>query len=193
MENMARQIHGPEQTSHGSHTFLTTIIVFVVRPTCWQVAVMSAMEKDILDFTPRRLLLWSARTETTVTVFRPAFYGLDNVDRERPALYVGNHTIYGTLDTPLIYTTLYREKHRAARSGRQLSPRRVPVWRDILTQSGTVPGTRENCAPDGNSEHVLGYFRAVGVKSQNAKAKNTNSPGKPVPVCALWRSNIGAR
>lgn len=117
---------------------------------------MSAMEKDILDFTPPPLATVERALKLRSMYFDPHFYGLDNVDRERPALYVGNHTIYGTLDAPLIYATLYREKNIVLRSLGDSFHWKVPVWRDILTQSGTVPGTRENCARLMEAgEHVL--------------------------------------
>lgn len=41
--------------------------------------------------------------------FDPVFMGLDRPDLRRPALWVGNHTLYGMLDTPLPYEHLYRE------------------------------------------------------------------------------------
>lgn len=115
-----------------------------------------AMEKDILDFTPPSLATVERALKLQSVYFDPRFYGLDNVDRERPALYVGNHTIYGSLDAPLIYATLYREKNIVLRSLGDSFHWKVPLWRNILTDGGAVPGTRENCARLMEAgEHIL--------------------------------------
>ena len=64
----------------------------------------------LLAFTPPPLKriqqgLWLQRQW-----FDPVFTGLDNVDKSKPALYVGNHTLYGTLDAPLMLLGLYQHK-----------------------------------------------------------------------------------
>ena len=75
----------------------------------------------------------------------PRFYGLGNVPRDRPILLVGNHTVMGLLDVPVMFLEL------RARHGLRLRPLGdrlhflIPGWRDLLRAFGTVEGTRENC------------------------------------------------
>lgn len=117
---------------------------------------MSAMEKDILDFTPPPLATVERALKLQSMYFDPRFYGLDNVDPDRPALYVGNHTIYGSLDAPLIYATLYREKNIVLRALGDSFHWKVPFWRDIMDRGGAVEGTRENCSRLMQAgEHIL--------------------------------------
>ncbi|QDK97527.1 acyltransferase family protein [Acinetobacter tandoii] len=77
--------------------------------------------------------------------FDPVFLNTDQLDMSKPALFVGNHTLYGLLDVPLILEHL-REKHGIHL--RSLGDRMhfyVPLWKDILTKGGMVLGTPENC------------------------------------------------
>jgi len=92
------------------------------------------------DIAAARLLLEPWRLLTA-----PCFYGVDRVPRDRPCLFVGNHTLMGVLDVPLMLLGLY------ARTGIVVRPLgdhvhfRVPLWRDLLGRFGTVDGTRDNC------------------------------------------------
>lgn len=77
--------------------------------------------------------------------FRPEFIGLNNLDLERPALFVGNHTRYGLLDVPLMLEHLYVHRGLFLRSLGDHGHFAVPVWRDWLVGNGMVLGTPENC------------------------------------------------
>jgi len=77
--------------------------------------------------------------------FSPKFYGMDNVDPERPALFVANHTIYGVLDVPLYAIELYHKKGIFIRGLADHFHYKVPFWRDFLSWIGAVRGTPENC------------------------------------------------
>jgi 1-acyl-sn-glycerol-3-phosphate acyltransferase len=75
----------------------------------------------------------------------PRFYGLENVPADRPVLLVGNHTLMGVLDVPLMLLGLL--EHRGVRA-RPLGDHihfAIPGWRDLLRLFGTVEGTPENC------------------------------------------------
>ncbi|CBL47145.1 putative acyltransferase [gamma proteobacterium HdN1] len=102
-------------------------------------------ERDILDFTPPSLAQMERALKLQSVYFDPQFFGWENIDRDRPALYVGNHTIYGTLDAPLIYLALYREKGVIPRFLGDSFHWKVPVWGKLLTDSGAVEGNRKNC------------------------------------------------
>ena len=77
---------------------------------------------------------------------RPTFEGLELVPDDRPLLFVGNHTLFGLLDVPLLIAQLYQEKGIFLRALGDHAHFKIPVWRDLLTRFGTVDGTRENCA-----------------------------------------------
>lgn len=90
--------------------------------------------------------------------FKPQFIGLDHISPMDPALLVGNHTIYGMLDGPLLFEKLYESKGIVLRSLGDHMHFKVPFWRDILRQGGAVPGTRDNCARLMEAgEHILVY------------------------------------
>lgn len=78
--------------------------------------------------------------------FRYSFYGLENIEPQKPALYIGNHTMFGTLDGPLMVAGLYEKTGLYLRSLGDHFHFQVPGWRDAITRFGAVPGTRENCA-----------------------------------------------
>jgi 1-acyl-sn-glycerol-3-phosphate acyltransferase len=113
---------------------------------------------DIAQFDPPSLDAVERATALARLYFRPQYVGLDNVNAAQPALYVSNHTIYGVLDSPLLYEKLYKEKGIVLRSLGDHLHFDVPVWRDILQRGGTVPGTPENCARLMQAgEHILVY------------------------------------
>ncbi len=118
----------------------------------------ATVKKDIVHFDPPSLDAVEKVTAFARFYFSPQYFGLENVDARQPALYVSNHTIYGGLDSPLVYEKLYKDKNIVLRSLGDHFHFDVPVWRDILTQGGGVPGTRENCARLMEAgEHILVY------------------------------------
>lgn len=75
----------------------------------------------------------------------PLFYGVDRVPTDRPFLLVGNHTLMGVLDVPLMLLGLHERRGIVVRSLGDHLHFQVPLWRDLLTRFGAVDGTRENC------------------------------------------------
>src|SRR5690606_26734244 len=79
--------------------------------------------------------------------FDPQFYGLDELDTSRPALYVANHTIWGVLDGYPFGIELYLQKGIVLRSLTDSLHHKVPYWREFITQKlGMVEASRANCA-----------------------------------------------
>ena len=76
----------------------------------------------------------------------PVFEGLDHVPIQGPALYVGNHTLLGVLDSPVMLLGLAEHKGVLVRGLGDRSHFKVPGWRDWMKIVGTVEGSRENCA-----------------------------------------------
>jgi 1-acyl-sn-glycerol-3-phosphate acyltransferase len=88
--------------------------------------------------------------------FAPECLHLERVDRRRPTLFVGNHSLYGVLDVLLFADGLYRERGVVLRSLADRNHFKVPVWRDFVAQTGAVLGTRANCAAlMRRGEHIL--------------------------------------
>lgn len=78
--------------------------------------------------------------------FSPRFYGLEKIDPAKPTLLVGNHTIYGVLDVPLLIAQVYRDKGILIRTLADHAHYDIPGWRSMLDRVGGVEGTRENCS-----------------------------------------------
>lgn len=109
-------------------------------------------------FTPPPLEQVKAANTLARLYFKPQFQGLENVDPQRPALYVSNHTLYGLMDGPLLFEKLYEAKRVVLRSLGDHYHFKIPMWGKMLKRGGSVAGTRENCARlMQQGEHILVY------------------------------------
>ena len=77
--------------------------------------------------------------------FDPLFLNTQHIEREQPALYVGNHTVYGVTDAPLLWQYLNQNGIDIRALGDKIHFS-IPVWRKLLMSQGVVEGTPENCA-----------------------------------------------
>lgn len=77
---------------------------------------------------------------------RPWMTGLENIDPQRPTLFVGNHTLYGMLDVPLLGYEVYQRKGVYIRGLADRMHYKIPVWREVFKWIGSVVGSRENCS-----------------------------------------------
>lgn len=75
--------------------------------------------------------------------FTPTFLGAEHIDASKPAMYVGNHTIYGVLDAPMIIDYLFNEHKVAVVSLADHRHFYLPIWRNIVKKFGAVDGVRE--------------------------------------------------
>ena len=98
-------------------------------------------------------------TEPLRKYFQPQFFGIDEIDASKPALYVTNHTVYGIADGTLFIAELYKRKGIFLRSLADDMHFSVPIWKDIVVkQMGLIRGSRENCAALMKAgEHILVY------------------------------------
>lgn len=101
---------------------------------------------DPLDFTPPPPGLLRRALAARRFWFDPRFYGLEHLDPARPALYVGNHTLYGILDAPLMVQGVYDRTGIFFRSLGDHFHFVTPGWGRLLLRFGAVDGTPENCS-----------------------------------------------
>lgn len=85
-----------------------------------------------------RLLDWQR------VVHRPSFSGWENLPTERPLLFVGNHTLIGFLDIPLLFRELWEREGIFLNALGDRVHFRIPGWRRVLSRYGAVEGSREN-------------------------------------------------
>ena len=74
--------------------------------------------------------------------FRPTFLGAENLNPQKPAMYVGNHTIYGVLDSPILIDYLYNEHKIAIVSLADHMHFHIPVWKEMVKRVGGVDGVQ---------------------------------------------------
>ncbi len=112
-----------------------------------------------LPFDPPSLEFAEKITAPLFKYFTPEFYGLENVDSNKPTLFVNNHTVFGLFDGPMFGVYLYREKGMFLRALADNIHFEIPVWRDMLRMvMGAVQGTRQNCADlMEQGQHILVY------------------------------------
>jgi 1-acyl-sn-glycerol-3-phosphate acyltransferase len=78
--------------------------------------------------------------------FSPQFYGEDELDVSKPAMYVSNHTVLGLLDGFPFASELYVKKGVFLRALADSNHFKIPVWKDIVSNKlGAVEASRENC------------------------------------------------
>lgn len=84
------------------------------RPPAAELEVLSAL-----------LAPWRALTD-------PVFFGLEHIPRNGPVVLVGNHSIFGLLDLPLMVDGIRRERERFVRGLAEHAHFAVPAWREML-------------------------------------------------------------
>ena len=131
---------------------------------------MSDIDIPIENFRPPSLRTMGRITALQRRYFATTLEGADNVDPERPGLFVGNHALMGVLDSPLFVYELYRQTGVFPRSLGDHFHFPTPVWGKLVTRFGAVPGTRENCRRLMESgQHVLVF---PGGAREVAKRRN---------------------
>lgn len=76
--------------------------------------------------------------------FKPRFYGKAHLKAQQPTMYIGNHTIYGVVDTPLLIDYLMNECGIVVISMADHVHFHVPVWDKVVQGFGGVQGLREH-------------------------------------------------
>lgn len=84
--------------------------------------------------------------ETIVSwYFNPKYFGLKHLNKDKPALYVSNHTLLGLTDGPLYIPRLYRKKGIYLRPLVDKMQINIPIWRRFMEHGGGVVANKENC------------------------------------------------
>lgn len=76
----------------------------------------------------------------------PVFLGMEHIPEQGPLLFVGNHTIFGVLDAPLMYLHLYFEKGVHLRPLGDRAHFRIPYWSRVLESYGAVEASPDECS-----------------------------------------------
>ena len=76
----------------------------------------------------------------------PVLAGLDLLPAERPLLFVGNHTLFGVLDAPMLIAELYRLAGIVLRPLGDDLHFKVPGWAWATRRIGAVPASPDACA-----------------------------------------------
>jgi 1-acyl-sn-glycerol-3-phosphate acyltransferase len=98
------------------------------------------------DFTPPSKTFARTFIAPFKFYFSPQFYGLDELDVSRPAIYVSNHTILGAFDGYPFAIELYLQKGLILRALVDSNHWLIPGWRDMIQKNlGAVEASRENC------------------------------------------------
>lgn len=87
---------------------------------------------------------WIKRLSTLSKLyFTPTFLGAEYIDASKPAMYVGNHTLYGVLDSPMLIDYLYNQHKVAVVSIADHGHFYLPFWRTVFKKFGAIDGEKE--------------------------------------------------
>jgi len=113
--------------------------------------------------------------------FSPRFFGMDNIDRGTPALYVGNHPLFA-VDYPLMAVELFEKKDILLRPLGDHWHFKIPVWGTLMTNIGCVDGTPENCSRlMETGEHIV-VFPGGGREAFKRKGEEHQ---------LIWKERVG--
>lgn len=114
--------------------------------------------------------------------FDPEFEGLEHISPDRPTLLVGNHSRFGGLEIQLFFGTVYVERGVFARGLSDRMHYKIPIWRDALTASGAVLGSRDMCSALMEAGQTLAVYPGGG--REVTKGRGTNYK-------LLWEGRTG--
>ncbi|WP_250656157.1 lysophospholipid acyltransferase family protein [Alkalimarinus coralli] len=107
---------------------------------------MDSQIEEILAFKPSDKGFADKVLRPSELYFSPKSIGTDNIPKDRPVLFVGNHTIYGVFDPMLIVKSIYQHSGVFPRSLADHMHFGVPLWTRYIKSMGIVEGTREICS-----------------------------------------------
>lgn len=102
--------------------------------------------EEVLKFTPPSRAAMRSFMRVPRAWFSPEFLGLWELDLSKPALFVGNHTLFGLTDAPLMIEHLHTQYGAMLRGLGDRGHFKVPFWGDLLIRHGMVLGSPEVCS-----------------------------------------------
>ncbi|WP_327145028.1 lysophospholipid acyltransferase family protein [Nocardia sp. NBC_01327] len=114
--------------------------------------------------------------------FSPRFYGLENFPAEGPVLLVGNHTLAGGTDAPVLAHEILVKHDRLVRGLAENVLIDVPVLRDGLHRLGVVRGNRHNCYSLLEAGEAVAVFPGGGREAMRGKGQK---------YTLLWEGRTG--
>lgn len=105
-----------------------------------------ASPEEILRYTPPSRREMRGFMKLARNWFAPEFMGLWELDLKKPALFVGNHTLFGLTDAPLMIEHLHTQYGVMLRGLGDRGHFNVPYWGEFLVKHGMVLGSPENCS-----------------------------------------------
>lgn len=128
------------------------------------------------------MAVFNVLAEPLYRLHRPVFRGMEQIPVAGPLLFVGNHTLYGVIDAPLLFFELYKQRHIFIRALGDRLHFKIPLWRSLLSKYGVVEGSPENCAKLMSEGQAILVF--PGGAREVAKKK-----GEKYQL--LWKSRVG--
>lgn len=96
--------------------------------------------------------------------FTPTFIGAEQLDASQPAMYVGNHSLYGVLDSPMLIDYLYNEHQVAVVSIADHSHFYLPLWRSVVKNLVRSMASQPMCVKPCNRAIPFWFFLVVDAK-----------------------------
>jgi 1-acyl-sn-glycerol-3-phosphate acyltransferase len=112
----------------------------------------------------------------------PKSIGIERVPERGPLLFVGNHTIFGVLDAPMMFYELYTKRGIVLRALGDHLHFRIPVWGEFLRRFGVVDGTRGNCAALMRAHASILVFPGGGREVAKRKGEKYK---------LIWKTRVG--
>jgi 1-acyl-sn-glycerol-3-phosphate acyltransferase len=137
---------------------------------------------ESLDFDPSVIDALDQRIQPLKRLLSPVAIGTDHIPREGPVLLIGNHTIYGMVDIPMLGLEIYEKTGRTVRGLADHNHFALPIWRDLLRQIGAVRGTREVCGRLLESGEAVLVFPGGGREVMKHKHERYR---------LIWKERIG--
>ena len=110
------------------------------------VAATASRADNVANFVPIKPEEMRRLFNVARAYFNPEFLGLWELNLEEPALWVGNHTLFGLTDAPLMIEHLYTQYGVLLRGLGDRGHFSVPYWGDFVVRNGMVLGSPENCS-----------------------------------------------
>ncbi|MEV6098523.1 lysophospholipid acyltransferase family protein [Nocardia sp. NPDC051981] len=103
--------------------------------------------------------------------FSPRFYGMENFPEQGPVLLVGNHSLAGGTDAPLLAHEILVQHDRLVRGLAENVLIDVPGLRDVLHRWGIVRGNRHNCTTLLEQGEAVAVFPGGGREAMRGKGR----------------------